>query len=110
MSNELAFWDVEPEEVEPCIGHYYRGVVNRYFSLSHSIVKKELRLLKRKSCKNEECHCWTLDDDFMEIFEGSELEIEHGKLYRLEINGYQCRFTGEWDCDYGFVEVKDENK
>ncbi len=100
-----------------CIGLKFRGSINRYVTSFNGITeKKELRLLKRKSCPG--CpKCGWIIDYFNEEFVQSGYydvpndllqNIKHGKMYEPHACGGTDYESGIWELDYiDFREVKD---
>lgn len=102
----------QEEPKPPCKGLFFRGSVNVYHDGKGRITeKKEIRLLKRKSCEGcEDCFDWW---DYMSMCDINEeiglSHIEHGKLYTpICITGdpnWETGIVDEWW--YEFQEVKD---
>ena len=116
MSLKDNSFDVEEKEAVDnlsCIGLKFRGRVSRYRTATGIIEKKEIRLLKRKSCPGCEKCGWILDyfDEmgFQDPEEDDILSnIENGKIYEPNIHGGNDWETGIWELDYiDFKEVKD---
>jgi hypothetical protein len=107
---------IENVNEEPqCKGIFFRGKFNSFYNdRKKSItVKKELVLLKRKSCKGCEQCDWIWDyiwedcnDNPLEDYIG---EIENGKLYTFTVHTSRDWESGyeEIDC-ITFDEIKEE--
>jgi len=98
--------ELKKKEESPCKGLFFRGRVNRYITSRKGVMEqKELRFLKKKSCKGCE-RCYWLFDYFNEIGLGDDdvlSNIKHGKLYVPDLHG-----GIDHELDYvDFKEVKE---
>ena len=97
-----------------CNGLVFRGNVSLCYTNNDSILeRRELRLLKRKSCPGCEKCGWMRDylkeDLSMDMYDTLLGEIEHGKLYTIHYTWYRDWETGIYD-DYDFevIEYKED--
>ena len=95
---------------DSCKGLIYRGRVSVFRTKKGIAVKKEVTLLKKKSCPG--CSsCYGLEDQVAEFMDGEYdfgiNEIEDGKLYALRVTDahtdWESGMVDEWDLT--FVEV-----
>lgn len=94
---------------EPCKGRFYKGVINTFInSKGHIIEKKSLIPLKKLSCKGCE-ECGYLNEYLQEDISCNTFppldRIEHGKIYKIYVHGWQC-YEGDWDSEWVIQEVK----
>ncbi len=115
MNNHIIFDDVfdEPEPLKddgtPCKGLIYRCYMDSYYTKERCLIKQDLRLLKRKSCKKECCdQCDAIIDYLNDIGTGEleNLTLERGKMYKIGLRdtSSDTDWGYEYDCE---LEVSD---
>lgn len=89
-------------------GLYFRGVVNDYFDGNKLVFKKELRFLKRKSCKCSKCS-WLLGEisEYLHVEIIQAPKIKDGAIYTPIITNIHRDFETGYvdDFDIIFKEV-----
>jgi hypothetical protein len=107
-----------PTDATPCKGLVFRASVSSYINGGNIIVRKNLNMLKRKSCPGCERCGWILDtgeglSEYIEHFADQDVlgTLKHGQLYTISISGGQRDYWGEYDdIDYDFVEYTEEEQ
>lgn len=100
----------EESNKETCKGLFFRGVVNKHWFGDKYRITKELRLLKRKSCRSCE-YCGYLTDELNQDVIVIEPEVEHGALYELKVTNvsrdWESGIVDDWSLE--FVLIKGDN-
>ncbi len=104
--------DDKKSEINPCKGLFFRGSVTRCVTSHNGILeRKELRLLKRKSCKGCSKCGWIMEyfhesDVCEDVDEDLLANVKHGKIYTPDIHDWRDWETGHIEIDHiDFVEV-----
>ena len=100
---------------EVCKGLFFRAAKTCWFNYEGMGETTRLRLLKKRSCKGCDTCEWLSEefeqtkdcDDSSFPFIGIN-DIEHGKIYTIDVDSYRS-YEGEYECEIYLKEVKDEN-
>lgn len=102
------------KSITECKGLFFRCSVSMCTTSHKGVLeRRELRLLKRKSCKGC-CDCeWIMEFLHEEIWGGEPdsllCGLRDGAIYQLKIHTYPgpYEYPLEYDYEYEFVEVKE---
>ena len=105
LDNPFGIKDIKIETSEPqCKGIFFRGSISKCMTSYNGFVeRKELRFLKRKSCKGCEQCGWLWDfmnEDILMLDKDDSYigDIQHGKLYT-----YNVITSSDWES--GLIEI-----
>lgn len=97
---------------EECKGLFFRGTVNIFATAEYVREVRQVKLLKRRSCKGCETCSWMMDEVQEDVNSGSFerylSNIKDGKIYTIHVSCSQDWESGNWEIDeMEFVEHKE---
>lgn len=102
---------IEKSKKSECKGLFFRGTVNIFATDNYVREVRQVKLLKRMSCKGCEKCGWIMENIHEDIMGGSFekylTDIKDGKIYTPKIEASQDWESGYWEIDeIYFVEQK----
>lgn len=97
---------------DPCKGLFFRGTVNIFATNEYVQEKRQVKLLKRMSCKGCDQCSYLMEMVQEDVSDGSFErylhDIKDGKIYTIHISSYMDYESGYYEIDgISFIEHKE---